>query len=804
MPGNNSTVDTLRSQLISMNDNEQDRPNAKETAMKYVAYIPWFIMFLLLFVGITLVYLRYKVPVYNNSIKILVKDDSKKSGSDLSSQLLSQLVLNGKSNLANEVEIVRSRSIMEKVVRNLGLNTLYYSKGNVREEEVYDTSKNKSIIFNEVKDSSHTYKVEIQIANNKIFYIEDANKKEIANNSKIQTKDFSFSVHIDYFSKYNSKYKYYAVWYSPSEMAKSISDKLVAEPLNKDASIIQLSYQTTLPAKGRDILNNLAVEYVNANIQDKNEMIDNTIRFVDERLLLISGQLGGVENQLQNFKENNVVIDSGRQQIALERTKDIMAEMDQLEVKLSVTDMVSQYVNDPARKFSLVPSTLGIDDVTLLDLIRTYNEGVMQREELLKTLPEGNIAVSTIEDQLEQLQPKIVENVNNIKKSYSSAYTIAKAKYDDIIQTMGTIPQKQKELLEIERQQGIKENLYLYLLEKREESAVNRASAVGNSSPIDPAITDDVPVEPKTLLLYIASVLLGIAFPLLFIYLRDVFNDKIITKADILKYTKTPIAGEISHGRGKQKIIDYKSRNVLAEQFRIIRTNLQYFSLKEKASNTIMITSSMSNEGKTFFSMNFGATLSLTGKKVVLVEFDLRKPKISRTLVLENKNIGITNYLSGDSSVADNIVPVEGIDNYFLLPCGPMAPNPAELLLNPKIDSLFLYLKEHFDYIIIDCPPIGLVSDPKVITKYSDINFYLVRQRYTFKKQLKFVNELYEQQLLKNMVLIINDVVTTGTSGYYGYTNSYGYGYSQGYNYNYNYGYDSEEKITWWKKLFKK
>jgi tyrosine-protein kinase Etk/Wzc len=798
MQGNNS-INILRSQLIATDGNNQTKLSPREILKKYTAYLPWFLFSLALFVGIAVIYLRYKVPVYASSIKILVKDDSKKSGDDLSTEILSQLVLNGKSNLANEVEIVKSRTIMKKVVENLGINTLYYSKGRVHDLEIYDTSKSRFLIFSNIRDSSATYTAQIRVSKNKIFYITPNGEKEVSNDSKLISKNFDITVHIGDFSNYNPSYTYSATWYSDDSMAAIITDKLDAEPLNRDASIISLTYESTLPGKARDILNTLANAYTDANIQDKNEMIDNTIRFVDERLQIISGELGGVENKLQSFKENNPDLDSGRQQIALARTKDVLDQMDQLQVQLKVTEMVSQYVNHPSRKFSLVPSSLGIEDATLLDLIKSYNEGVINREELLKTLPEGNIAVSTVEDQLTQLQPKIVENINNIKQSYTSAYNLAKGKYDAITATMGTLPSGQKQLLDIERKQGVEESLFLYLLEKREESAINRASAVGNSSPIDPALTTSVPVEPKSLLIIIAAILLGFIIPLFLIYLTDLFNDKIITAEDILKYTKTPIIGEINHSRGKQNIIEYKSRNVLAEQFRMIRTNLRYFSLHEDKSNTIMITSSMSNEGKTFFSMNFGAALSVTGKKVVLVEFDLRKPKISSSLNVQDSNIGITAYLAGNTELGQHIIPIEGIDNYFLLAAGPIPPNPAELLLNPKMNELFSYLKKHFDYIIIDCPPIGLVSDPKVIAKYADLNFYIIRQRFTFKKQLKYINDLYEQEVLKNMVLLINDVVVSGRKGYYGYNQSYGYG-SQ--NYSYNYGYGNSDKKSFFKKLF--
>ncbi len=794
-------IDNLRTQLVTLDSDNVNRTTPRQFLLKYLSYWPLFTFCLLLSFSIAFLYLRYKVPVYQSNIKILVTDDSKKSGKDLSTAILDQIVSNGKSNIANELEIIKSRTLMGKVVRDLGLNIVYQSLGNIRETEIYDTSDTKFIRFSNIKDSLLNFSVGFKIENNKIYSVDKKNKVEIPNNNLVKTPLFDYIIRINNFRS-NQVYK--ATWMAPSKMAAILASQIDAEPLNKDASIMSVSLQSTIPNKGNDILNQLAYDYAESNVEEKNRTVENTIRFIDDRLLLISGELGGVESSLQKFRQQNNVIDvSGQENAAFDRLKETRDKLDESDVKIQVASMVASYVNDPARKYSLVPSSLGIEDVTLLELVKAYNEQVLQREELLKTVAPANIAVTTIESQLEQLQVKIIESVNNVKRAYSSVYNKAKSEYDNILQNINTVPQKEKELLEISRQQGIKEKLYLYLLEKREESALTKASAIANSIPIDKAITSTNPVSPNKTLITIFAFLVGAGLPVLFIYLKDLFNDKVVTKDDIVRVTKAPIIGEINHSQVKErKIIVNKSRGVVPEQFRIIRTNLQYFLSNHIGSTTVLFTSSMSSEGKTFISMNFGAVLAQSNKRVIIVEFDLRKPKIASALNISNST-GITNYLSGNIPLTDLIVQVPNTENYYLLPSGPIPPNPSELLLNPQLDKLFAELKNNFDYIIIDSPPVGIVSDAKVMAKYSDLSLYVIRQRYTFKRQLELANDFYVQQNFNNMALIVNDVELKGASGYYGYGNYYSYGYgSYNYDYSYGYGYTNEEnKASWWKRL---
>jgi tyrosine-protein kinase Etk/Wzc len=791
------------------NQNQDETVNVRELLAKYLNHFPLFIVSLLFFVTAAFLYLRYQTPVYKTSINLLIKDDPKKSGGQMSQEILSQLMSGGQSTLANEVELIKSYKLMSKVVSNLGINVNYFVVGRIKETELYnDTSMGRFVEFNSVRDSTVEQEVQFQVIDNKIWYLSESGKTEVQNNTLVKTPAFDFTLRLHDISRFESVNKFKAIWTAPDEKAKQMLDKdITVEPLNKEASILTLTTESTQPKKSRDIFNTLAIEYNKANLEEKNREVDSTIKFIDERLMLISGELGSVEQQLQNFRESNdLIVAEGQEKFQLDRMKDIRGKMDMLDIQIQVADMIKDYINNPSRKFSLTPSSLGIQDPALLGLVQRYNTQVLRREELLKTLPQGNIAITTIESELTQLQSNIGETATNLKNSYRSAYSKSKSENDQILSNMSAIPRKEKKLLDIARQQGIKEKLYLYLLEKKEEAAINRASSIGNSTSIDPAVTQKKPVSPKKLVIFLAALILAVGLPVAYINIRELLANKVVTRNDIIKVTKIPIIGEINHSSdSNRKIIADKSRGVIPEQFRIIRTNLKYFN-PDQSKLTILVTSSMPGEGKTFISMNMGAVLATPEKKVVLLEFDMRKPKITEALGVSHNNQGLSTYLTGNADLEQIMIPIAGFDNYFFIPTGPIPPNPAELLLNNRIDTLFSELKAKFDHVIIDSPPTVIVSDSKVLSNYSDINFYVIRQRYTEKDHLRFVDELHQTKTLKNLTLVVNDVKMTGSQGYHG--NAVSYGYGNGYNYDYSAGYgygEQVEKKGWlnWRKYIK-
>lgn len=783
---------------------EESEFSFRELLVKSLNYLPLFAVSLIVAFAIAIVYIHYQTPIYTSNIKLLLKDVSNKgSQSTVSDQVLPDIFFSSKTNMANETEILRSQKLMEKVVSAQQLNTIYYSIGKVNTLELFSTDpQSKFIQFSGIKDSGRAYSITIKVKDNNIYVLNGEQETKTGNNKLVITPMFNYLIHIVDFADYKPDDKYIASWLPTPAMAGSLAGGISISPLSKDATILNISTSSQIPAKSELILNTLVNEYNNYNIEQNNRIANNTIQFIDDRLLVISDELNIVENGLKNFKINNAVDIGAQTGQEMGTAKTMQDKLNEQELQMNVANMVSQYINNPKRKYELVPSNLGIGDATLSSLVTGYNAGVLKRDELLKTLGEKNLQVQTLQAQLDEYRSKIIESISNIKAVYSNAYNAAYKQYNTSVSNLKQIPEKQKQLLEIERQQGIKEKLYLFLLEKREESAVSRAAAIGKSASIDGAKSGG-PVNLKNSNVYLMAIFLGLGIPLLIVYLMDLFNDRVTTRDEILKYTETPIIGEISHFAGQErKVVAGKTRGILPEQFRIVRTNLRYFLPKDKHGSIILVTSTMPGEGKTFVSVNLAAVLAVSGRKTVIIEFDMRRPKITEAIkITDAGGADLPAFLTGNINPEGIIKPVEGNENLYAITTSLVPPNPAELLLSDRLTVLFDYLRAHFEFIVIDTPPLGVVSDAKVLSEFADVSLYIIRQRFTQRKQLKLLNDIYNEKKLPNLAMIVNDVKLKGIRSYYGY--GYTYGGSYGYDYSLGYGYsvNGHSKKSIWRKL---
>lgn len=784
---------------------EENEFSFRELIIKSANYLPLFIIFLVISFSVALIYIHFQTPVYSSSIKLLLKDLNSKGGSNqtVSDQVLPQVFFTTKTNLTNEIEVLKSATLMQKVVNDQQLNTVYYSKGKVNTLELFGTSsESKFIKFSAIKDSSRYYSVMIQVdeAGN-IYAISGESKTKIRNHTPIITPDYTYVADITDTRFYKPDNTYIATWIPTPTLAAQLAGSLSISPLSKDATILIISTSSQVPLKSEVVLNSLVNQYSNFNIEQNNLFADNTIRFIDNELLIISNELNNVENNIKTFKQNNALDIKEEGVSELNNAKALKEKLNDQELQMNVADMVTRYIDNPSRKYELVPSNLGIGDQTLNGLITAYNAGVLQRQEMLKTLGEQNIEIIKMESQLDDFRTKIKESISNVKAVYNNSYNSASNEYKTTLNNISGIPEKEKQLVEIERQQGIKEKLYLYLLEKREEAAISRAAATGKSNSIDRAQSGG-PINIKNSNIYLMALFAGLGIPLLIVYLMDLMNDKLTTRQEILKNTEAPIIGEISHFADQErKIVAGKTRGILPEQFRIVRTNLRYFLPKDKTGSCVLVTSTMPGEGKTFVSMNFAAVLAAPGKKTVLIEFDMRRPKVSEALGLQKEHNDLAAFLAGNIEPSKIIRKAEQAENLYVITTSYVPPNPAELLLTSRISVLFDYLKKNFDYIVVDTPPLGIVSDAKVLGEYADLSLYVIRQRFTQRKQVKMVNDIYLEKRLPNLALVVNDVKAKGVRGYYGYGyyngGNYGYDYSLGYDYNYG----NKPEKTRWKKF---
>jgi capsular exopolysaccharide synthesis family protein len=456
---------------------------------------------------------------------------------------------------------------------------------------------------------------------------------------------------------------------------------------------------------------------------------------------------------------------------------------------MRLVDNLIAYIDDNRNPYRQVGTLLTVEEPTVAQQIAEFNKLQVQRATLLPTTPRSNPMMVTLEAAIEKLRQDILQNLRNVRRGYQLAIENLNARSRTANQLMSKVPGQQRELLDITRRQQILEQLYQFLLEKKLETAISSASTISSVKVLEPARSSRFPIRPNRQGAYMFAVLLGLGLPLFITFLREYLNDKVRSRQDVVRSTQAPIIGEIGHSLGMDTlVVSSSSRRFISEQFKIIRTNLQYV-LPAKEKMVILVTSSTSGEGKSFVATNMGAVVALSGKKTAILEFDIRKPKIMSGLGL-GKRKGVTNYIIGGIPFEDLAVKVPGVDNLDVIPCGPVPPNPSELLLDDRLNQFMNRLKEHYDVIIIDTAPVGLVGDAIVIGNHADVSLYVIRHNYTYRKQLQLMDEIYSTKRLPRLCIVLNDIQGHfgGYGGYYGY-GGYGYG-----NYGYGYGKDYFDK----------
>jgi len=758
--------------------------NIKEQLLKYLHYYWLFIITIIIGVTCAWLYLRYSTPVYSVQSTMLIRADNSGRGGGGGEEFFSDIALFQSSvNKQNEIEMLKSRTMMERVVDRLGLQKDYYVKGNLKNSSVYKDSP-FSLEFVSIKDSNANFTLNITIGEDNSFRINEGTEVYYFG-QPIELPQAIIKLVKQPSSYDNLNFKEFFVSYrNIADAAEMYIRSLKVAPSNDQANVLALTFTTINPRQGADILNTLMREYDEATIEDKTEINRRMISFIDDRLGLVEQQLDSVEYDFQNFRTRREYIDIQTQtQTQFGNMSELERRIREQEIQMQITELVEGYLRNPQNKLNLVPSTLGLTDPTLISLMSGYNQLVAERERQLQTgATLTNPVVQNIEKQIEDSRLRMIDNLVNIRSVYKSAIDAFNTQQQSIRGQISSIPRKQREANEIMRQQEIKQSLYLYLLQKKEEAAIAEASTISNSKIMDNARAKPNLLKPIPLRIYGIGFIAGLLLPIILIFIIDMFNDKVITRSDITRVTDTPILGEIGHSEEDQVLLfPERSRTVIAEQIRILRSNLGFvLTPSGDKPPVLMVTSSFSGEGKSYISTNLAAAYAVTGKKVVILEFDLRKPKIIASLGLD-KSQGITNYLVGGASLEELPQLVPGFDSLYVIPCGPVPPNPAELLLSKKIDQLFQWLRNEFDVIVVDTAPVGLVSDALSLGRHADASLYIVRQRYTYKAQLNFIDDLYHQKKIPQMGIVVNDAKSKGSKGYYGYGGGrYGYGYGYG------------------------
>jgi capsular exopolysaccharide synthesis family protein len=761
----------------------------------------------LVFLVLAYIKVRYTTQIFEVRASLLIKNDRDNGNKDARFEEL--FMAQGNVNLSNEVEILKSRPFLTRVVKDIRLQFRCYNRGKVRSSLIYPDPPFK-IYFTRIADSSVDLGYKLVMLNNGKFLLNE-NSKPIQFGQEIEDKGNLFridTVEGTDFSIFGSR-EFELMNLSMASAVEDVVGGLKVSQPGDQSTILALVHDSENRNLSRDILNTLMAVYDTLIVEDKTRISNNTLKFINDRLFELNDTLRGVQGVLRNFMVENQAFDiEGQSKAYLEKVGESGKTKVEQAVKLSIVDWLLQYVGDKKNIYELVPTNLGIEEPALAQMVAEYNRLQLERESNLKTTPESNQLIQSMNSSLEKVRKEIYQALTNVRQAYIIAQSHLDKENRELQTHITSLPGKSMQLLNIERQQKILEDLYSLLLQKKIETSISSASTVSNSRIIEPAIGSPLPVSPDKKKIFTLYLVLGLLIPVGITALREVLKDKVSGRPDVERQTHAPILGEVGHSEGQQTlVVALNSRRFISEQFRIIRTNLQYI-IGRKDRPVIMVTSSFSGEGKSFISTNIGAVMALSGKKTVIMEFDIRKPKIVSGLDLKRK-MGITNYIIGKASFEDLLVKVQEIDNLYVIPCGPIPPNPAELLLDPRLNELMEEVKKAFEVVIMDTAPVGLVSDAVTLGKFADCTLYIIRQGHTFRKQLGMIEELYVSKKLPSLSLLLNDVKIG--SGYYGGYYGGGYGYYGSYGYGSGSGYFEDDKrsgVNSWfpniRKWFKK
>jgi tyrosine-protein kinase Etk/Wzc len=755
----------------------------REFIMKFFHVVPWAIVTISISLGLTYLKIRYTNPIFQASGKVIVKSENT-GGSSKGKFSELYMMQSGNNDFEDQIELIRSSSLARLVVETVGLQMQYFYIGSFRTTAIHKPASPIECIILKHPDSLSSLSLKLRIIDNNSFTIA-GNARQIKFGNVFQQGNGIYKINKRQPNIGNSANKDIIVRWTPTgDLAKALAGQMQVGSSTSGSHVLTFSINHEDVGTAKDIINGYLNVYDQYALSDKKASAKNTIEFINGQLALATDELGGIESNLQGFRERNKVLAPETQaSLFLERMTAGEKVIEEQNIRLKLIDYMSKYLSNNKNAYKGVPIVMGLDDENFTNIVSEYNKLQLQREIALNTMPAGNPIIRDYETAMDKQRNEMVAALANAKENLQTGISTYLGKTKIAGSELSGVPAKQRQMLDIMRKQKIAEELYTFLLEKKLETSIGSASTVSNVEVLESAFSSGAPVSPNTKTMYMIAFVIGLAVPISFLFAIELLNDKIRSKADLDENTTAPVLGEVGHSESeKTLIITTKDRKFISEQFRILRTNLQYILPIKKATHTLLVTSSISGEGKSFVSTNIAAVIAISGKKTVILEFDIRKPKVMKGLGLDHKKSkGISNYLVGKATIEEIIQPVPDVENLYVIPCGPIPPNPAELILNDRLAQLFEDIKNQFEMIVIDTAPVGLVSDGFVLSKYSDACAFIVRHNFTFKKQVEIIEGIYKENKLKNMSLVINDVQSQGGYGkYYGYVNygyiSYGYG----------------------------
>lgn len=751
--------------LLSTNEKTENL-NFNEILTYYLKYWYLFVISIILCIASAYIYIRYfTLDQYRISSIVLIKDKDLGKGVQGEESLADLGLLKPSGNIEDQIGILKSTSLMEKVITQLSLNVRYKVKGNIKDIELYKNNVFLNVIVepNNIPNIKTPFIITPIDSSNFVIKLMQTNGNFVE--TKHQYDELIGTIGQQFKITKNPLFSTFDTtpliinFTDIENLAKSYMSKLTIEPVNDTGSLLRLNFLDSFPERGKDILRTLIDIYAEESVRYQNQLAISTIEIIDDRLKLLTSEITDVEKNIASYKRQNDLTNvSSDAAIYLQSAQQANSQIEEYQIQIDILNSIENYLKREGED-KLVPSSLNIQDPTLSALIEQFNSQQLEKKSLLRSTPEDNPLVVNLERNLNDLLININENLKNIKEGLIIAQNNAKKNAYQTKAKIAHVPAVEQTLLAINRDQGIKQQIYLYLLQKREEEALSLEAPISNTRIIDYPKSNNYPISPNKMSIYLGGIIFGIFLPFSLLYFKKILNNKIQDINDIKRLTNIPILGEITHSPSSEKlVVNEYATDTVSELFRLMRFNLKYLSINSP-NKVLLITSSMEGEGKSFFTLNFGACLANSGKQVILLGMDLRSPNLLSQLNIKNE-LGITDYIIDNSVKLNNITkPSSKINGLYLIGSGQVPPNANQLILNERIGELINDLKTKYDYILLDTSPIGRVSDAYALSPHVDSLIYIARHNYTTKEQIKTVNEIFVNNKFKNPTIVLNDVI---------------------------------------------
>ncbi|GGE91634.1 capsular exopolysaccharide family [Chishuiella changwenlii] len=775
----------------------EENINIRQLIEQYLYYWKWFVLGLILAITIAIIYVKTVEKQYKVSSKILLNDKDAGGKGDIAS-MMDQALLGGSSlnaEVGDQIDILKSKRLITKVVQKNNLNIEYFDSKGIVKKQLYETNSPVKIIL------IHKRNEEVLNDDNFIIKVLSNTKFKLENKQTKDEKEYSFGQKItgelgnyiispNHNISENIDKKIILSITTVDKKVAQIQKAIVIEPNSESSSkIINFSLIGAVPEISKIVINDLVTAYNNDIVEDEQKLTQTTSKFINSRLEIVSKDLSDSDKNIEDYKVKNKITDIGSEAgIFLESAAENDKKLLESTTQVQLVNYMSNELN--SSKTNLLPSNIGLDDKAISAEISSYNELILTKEDMLKSVTVEHPNVIKLQEQINDVKRNLKNSLRLYKNNTQTMLNSIQSKQNQIEGRIQKVPTHERGFRNIARQQQIVESLYLFLLQKREENEIKSASTPQNIKIVDYAYEDKIPVAPKKIIILGAALILGFLIPFIIIYIYKLLNNTVHSKEDVEKAVGAPIAGQIP--KSNISIIENNDNSSASEAFRILRTNINFLLKNTNDSKAIFITSTTSGEGKSFVSTNFAQILTMSGKSVLLIGADIRSPKVLDYLGITseyNHRYGVTEYLSSkDVSMDDIIIKKPANYKFDVIYSGQIAPNPSELLMNGRFDEIVQYGKQHYDYVLVDTAPVSLVTDTLLLTESADLTMYVVRAHYLDKRMLAVPREMYTENRIKNMSMVINDV-----------------DFSKGYGYGYGYGYgDHHNGNNFFKKLFKR